>query len=82
VRHLAKVERVWLRVRVGGEDVPHLSGGPGDDFEQADPDRAEQEVATRQEEWRLGDTAVAAVPFTHETDVRGEACRCGRSTCT
>jgi uncharacterized damage-inducible protein DinB len=74
VRHLAKVERVWLRKRVGGEDVPHLHGGPGDetDFDGTDPARAEQEVRILREEWKLGDAAVATVPFTHEIDFRGD----------
>ncbi len=31
IRHLAKVEQVWLRQRVAGQDVPPLHGGPGDD---------------------------------------------------
>ncbi len=75
VRHLTKVERVWLRKRVGGEDVPHLFGGPGDptDFDDTDPARAELEVAALREEWRLADAAVAVVPFTHEIDFRGDA---------
>jgi uncharacterized damage-inducible protein DinB len=74
VRHLAKVERIWLRQRVAGEDVPPLHGGPGDDtdFHRVDPSRAEQEVEALREEWRLADEAVAAVPFTHEIDFRGE----------
>jgi uncharacterized damage-inducible protein DinB len=74
VRHLAKVERVWLRKRVGGEDVPHLHGGPGDptDFDGTDPARAEQEVETLREEWRRGDAAAASVPFDHEIDFRGD----------
>jgi uncharacterized damage-inducible protein DinB len=74
VRHLAKVERVWLRVRVAGEDVPHLHGGPGDqtDFEQGDPARAAEEVEALRAEWRLADAAVAALPFTHEFDFRGD----------
>jgi len=75
VRHLAKVERVWLRQRVAGQDIPPLHGGPGDDtdFDQVDAARAEQEVRALREEWRLGDEAVAAVPFTHEIDFRGDA---------
>jgi uncharacterized damage-inducible protein DinB len=75
VRHLAKVERVWLRIRVGGEDVPQLHGGPGDpaDFDGTDPTRADEEVHALCEEWRLADAAVASVPFTHEIDVRGDA---------
>jgi uncharacterized damage-inducible protein DinB len=74
VRHLAKVERVWLRRRVAGQDVPDLHGGPGDptDFDLGDPAHAEDEVRALVEEWRLGDEAVAAVPFEHEFDFRGE----------
>jgi uncharacterized damage-inducible protein DinB len=75
VRHLAKVERVWLRIRAAGEDIPHLHGGPGDqtDFEQGDPALAEQEVQALCAEWRLADEAVAEVPFSHEIDFRGTA---------
>jgi uncharacterized damage-inducible protein DinB len=73
VRHLAKVERVWLRQRVAGQDIPPLHGGPGNDtdFHQVDPSRAEQEVQALREEWRLADEAVAGVPFVHEIDFRG-----------
>jgi uncharacterized damage-inducible protein DinB len=73
IRHLAKVERVWLRKRVGEEDIPHLHGGPGDptDFDLGDPAHAEQEVAAFVEECRLGDAAVAGVPLEHEFDWRG-----------
>jgi Protein of unknown function (DUF664) len=74
VRHLAKVERVWLRQRMAGQDVPPLHGGPGDDtdFDHIDPSRAEQEVQALREEWQLADAAVAALPFTHEIDFRNE----------
>jgi uncharacterized damage-inducible protein DinB len=73
VRHLTKVERVWLRQRAGGEDVPPLHGGPGDDtdFDAADPARAEQEVAALREEWVQADAAAADVPLDHEIDFRG-----------
>jgi uncharacterized damage-inducible protein DinB len=75
VRHLAKVERIWLRQRAAGQDVPALYGGPGDDtdFRDTDPDQAEQAMRELQEEWRLADEAVASVPFTHEIDFRGDA---------
>jgi uncharacterized damage-inducible protein DinB len=74
VRHLAKVERVWLRRRVAGQDVPDLHGGPGDptDFDLGDPARAADEVRALVEEWRLADEAVAGVPLEHEFDLRGE----------
>ncbi|MGV8968471.1 MAG: DinB family protein [Cellulomonas sp.] len=74
VRHLARVERVWLRERVAGQDVPGLYGWPvnGADFGEVDALRAEQEVAQLRAEWRLADAAVATVPFTHEIEVRGD----------
>lgn len=73
VRHLAKVERIWLRQRVAGQDVPALHGGPGDpaDFADAVPEGAERDVAALVEEWRLADEAVAGIPSTHEIDLRG-----------
>lgn len=74
VRHLAKVERIWFRHRVAGQDVPALYGGAGNDtdFEGIDSTHARREVDALHEEWRLADEAVAAVPFTHEVDVRGD----------
>jgi uncharacterized damage-inducible protein DinB len=73
VRHLAKVERVWLRQRVAGQDLAPLYGGPGNeaDFQEVDAGRAEREVEQLRQEWMLADQAVASVPFTHEIDVRG-----------
>ncbi|HZG88851.1 MAG TPA: DUF664 domain-containing protein, partial [Pseudonocardia sp.] len=54
VRHAAKVERIWLRRRIAGQDVPYLHGEPRDDteFDDVDPARAEQEVRALREEWR------------------------------
>ena len=77
VRHLAKVERIWLRQRVAGEDVPSLYGGPGDpaDFEGVDAVLAEREVQQLREEWVLADAAVSGVPFSHEIEVHGMSLR-------
>lgn len=74
VRHLAKVERIWLRQRVAGEDIAPLYGGPGDpvDFEELDAALAAQEIEQLQQEWRLGDDAVTALPLEHEITVHGE----------
>ena len=74
VRHLAKVERIWLRQRVAGQDVPSLYGGPGNgtDFDGVDPARAQQEVEQLRQEWRLCDEAVALVPFGYEVVVHGK----------
>jgi uncharacterized damage-inducible protein DinB len=73
VRHLAKVERIWLRQRAAGEEIEPLFGGPGDptDFRDTDPATAEQEIAAFVEECRLADLAAAGVPFEHEIDFRG-----------
>jgi uncharacterized damage-inducible protein DinB len=75
VRHLAKVERIWFRQRVAGQNVPSLYGGPGNnaDFLEIDAAGAEGEVEQLRLEWKLADEAVAAIPFTHEIDVRGDA---------
>jgi uncharacterized damage-inducible protein DinB len=75
VRHLAKVERIWLRQRAAGQEVPSLYGGPGNDadFQGIDAALAEDEVEQLRQEWKLADQAVASVPFTHEIDVRGDA---------
>jgi uncharacterized damage-inducible protein DinB len=75
VRHLAKVERVWLRQRLAGEDVPALHGGPGDpgDFADAQPASAERDLATLVAEWPQADAALARVPIDHEIDFRGRA---------
>src|ERR1700733_1961703 len=45
VRHMTKVERIWLRIRAAGEDVPRLFPDPDEDFEVLDPKSAEQAVA-------------------------------------
>ncbi|RKT77985.1 uncharacterized protein DUF664 [Terracoccus luteus] len=61
LRHLRKVERIWLRTRVAGEAVEPLHGfgtGREDDFDELDPTRAQAEYEALLEEWRLADAAV------------------------
>jgi len=74
VRHLAKVERIWLRQRVAGEDVPALFGGAGDetDFRDLDAARAGDELDNLRAEWLLADQSVRTVPFSHEIEVKGD----------
>ncbi|WP_312858381.1 mycothiol transferase [Pseudonocardia pini] len=74
VRHLAKVDRVWLRQRVAGREIEPLHGGPGDptDSAAADPARAADEVAALQAERAASDAAAAGVPLDREIDFRGE----------
>jgi uncharacterized damage-inducible protein DinB len=66
VRHMAKVERIWFRQRVGREDVAALHGGAGhpDDFEAVDAARADVEVQALQQEWHAAATAVASISLT------------------
>jgi hypothetical protein len=68
LRHLAKVERIWLRQRAPGLDVPPLYDpalGKDHDFEHLDPADAEHAVATLLEEHWLGDQAVADLDLDH-----------------
>ena len=66
VRHLAKVERIWLRIRVGGEDIEplfHADLGKDYDFEHIDAADAPAAFETYLEECRLGDEAAANASF-------------------
>ena len=66
VRHMAKVERIWFRIRAGATGVEPLydpSLGKDHDFEHLVPDEAPAAVDQLQEEWRLGDEAVAGMSF-------------------
>jgi uncharacterized damage-inducible protein DinB len=74
IRHLAKVERVWFRQRVGGQIVPDLHGGPGSpvDFLDGRIADAAEEVEALKEEWQRADGAVAELPLDHTFVVRDE----------
>jgi Protein of unknown function (DUF664) len=74
VRHLAKVERVWFRQRIAGEDVPALHGGPGSpvDFEDGRVDEARREIEGLREEWQRAEDAVAGVSLDHTFSFRDE----------
>jgi hypothetical protein len=66
VRHLAKVERIWLRIRVGKEPIEPLFDpdlGKDYDFDHIDPADAEGAFATYVEECRRGDEAAARADF-------------------
>jgi len=66
VRHLTKVERTWLRIRIAGEDVPpyfDLALGKDHDFEAIDAERAADDVAAYLAECRAADAAVRERSF-------------------
>jgi hypothetical protein len=74
VRHLAEVERNWLRRGIAGEDAPpiyfseHTPDGDFDDIDTPDPDEA---FATWQRECDAGDAIIAAHSL-DDVDVRAE----------
>lgn len=70
IRHLAKVERTWFRLRVATQDVAPLYAGKDVDFDELDPDNARAEYQQLVEEQRLAAAAVMNASlddtFTHE----------------
>jgi uncharacterized damage-inducible protein DinB len=71
VRHMAKVERVWFRKRVAGEDVEHLhrfEARDDTDFNDIDPADAPDAVEQLRDEWELADRAVRGIDFGHTID--------------
>ena len=75
VRHMAKVERIWFRHRVAGEDVPpvyDLALGKDHDFEALDPEEAPEAFERLHAEWDVADAAAAPLDFDHVIEVRGE----------
>jgi uncharacterized damage-inducible protein DinB len=72
VRHMTKVERVWLRIRAAGEDVGPLFPMTDEDFDDLDPATAEKAIADLPAEWAACDAAVAHLPLEHCFDVRGQ----------
>ncbi|MBT0770361.1 DUF664 domain-containing protein [Kineosporia sp. J2-2] len=71
-RHLTKVERVWLRIRAGGQDVPNPYPETDSDFDGASAAGAEADLLTYLAEWAAADAAVRDVSIEHTVEVRGE----------
>ncbi|HEX7355042.1 MAG TPA: DinB family protein [Mycobacteriales bacterium] len=72
VRHLTKVERTWLRIRVAGEDVAPLFPRKDEDFDDVRADDAGSAFAALQAEWGACDTAVRGLPLETTFDYRGQ----------
>ncbi|QKW23699.1 DinB family protein [Kitasatospora sp. NA04385] len=75
MRHLAKVERTWFRIRFAGQDVPPLhfvEGHKDADFDLLEPERAEQEYLALLEEQRLADLAVTGAGLDEVLAAYGE----------
>ena len=65
IRHVAQVERYWLRQHAAGQVLcpmydPMLKDA---DFENLDPARADNDLRRLHEEWRQADAAVAFMDF-------------------
>ena len=74
VRHLTKVERIWLRIRIAGEDVPPLYDpalGKDHDFEATDPAGAAVDFAAYLSECAAADAAVRDRSFEDTCTVHG-----------
>ena len=75
IRHMAKVERTWFRIRAAAEPIEPLydpARGKDIDFDDLDPLRAEAAVEQLQAEWAAADAAVAGLDLDHTVAVRGE----------
>ncbi|HKT05236.1 MAG TPA: DinB family protein [Rugosimonospora sp.] len=66
VRHMAKVERIWFRSRLRGEQIGQLyvtAERPDADFEDGDPGTAEADYARLLAEQETARQAAAGVPL-------------------
>ena len=73
-RHLAKVERIWLRIRVGREEIEPLFAaelGKDYDLEHVDAADAASAFETYADECRRGDEAAARASFDDTIEWRG-----------
>ncbi len=74
IRHLAKVERTWFRLRYAAQDIEPLydpSLGKDHDFEVIDATKAEEAYNTLLEEIRLADEAAANGSLDDTLDLDG-----------
>jgi len=75
IRHLRKVERIWLRTRFAGEPVEPLHGfgaGLASDFDEADAASAREDYEALLAEWRHADRAVAGRSLDEIAEAGGE----------
>jgi uncharacterized damage-inducible protein DinB len=75
IRHMAKVERIWLRQHFAGQQFGPMypaDKGKDADFEDLDPACAAEDHARLVNESKLGDEAVAQSSFDDTVEVRGE----------
>jgi hypothetical protein len=69
---MTKVERGWLRIRAAGEDIAPLFPTIDEDFDDLDPETAEQAIRDLPAEWSVCDAAVAPLSLDHYFDADGQ----------
>jgi uncharacterized damage-inducible protein DinB len=75
IRHMADVERAWFRIRVGGEDIKQRywsKENPDRDFDDTDPEQAEQDYDALLTEIRLADQAARDASLDDTFELRGK----------
>jgi uncharacterized damage-inducible protein DinB len=74
VRHMAKVERIWFRQRIGRQPIEPLYGGPGapEDFADIDASTAQTALEELQEECRQARAAAVGADLDDTIDWRGQ----------
>jgi uncharacterized damage-inducible protein DinB len=73
VRHMAKVERIWFRIRAAGEPIePFFDAelGKDHDFDVIDPNQAEQAIAELIAETEAATAAAAGLDFEHPIEAK------------
>jgi uncharacterized damage-inducible protein DinB len=76
IRHMAKVERIWLRQRMAGEAMPVMYDaalGKDADFDDVHAASAEADYDRLVQEWPRCDAAVRDIELDATIDVHGEA---------
>jgi uncharacterized damage-inducible protein DinB len=76
VRHMAKVERIWFRIRAAAQPIEpmyDLALGKDHDFDDVDPAGAEADFERYTAECVEADRAAAEVSFDHTFEVHGDA---------
>jgi uncharacterized damage-inducible protein DinB len=72
IRHMTKVERIWLRIRAAGEDIEPLFPIKDQDFDEIDPLEAPEAITALLDELERCDAAVERLSLDHCCDVRGQ----------
>ena len=71
VRHLTDVERIWFRIRFGGQEIAPCYRTPenaGKAFDDIRAEHAEDDIARYRAEWAAADSALGGLALDHAHD--------------